>query len=187
MAEVEITWLQVKELPTLVSSWHDIRYYAGSDVNIPTKQCVYCIRLSPPYMIHYSGPSKQGYDDDFVSPLIYIGSGNAKGRLGSHLSWLRDLGQTLPNIRYEIWIAQPKVQNNAKAYASFEGYLLHQFEKHSRGWLPLRNKKKQAFNPSHNYPSNIFKEVVGHDRRYSWAIWPYRGKWNDVYRTGGTE
>lgn len=186
MTEVKISWIKIKELPAQVNSWRDIQHYAGTDVEFPSKQCVYCIRLSPPYMLHYAN-AEPNKDNDFVSPLIYVGSGNARSRLGNHLGWLNDLGQALPHARYEIWIASPRKQNNADAYKAFEGYLLHEFENVSRGWLPLRNKKKQAFNPSHNYGSNIFKEVVGHDRRYNWAIWPYRGKWNDVYCTGGTE
>jgi hypothetical protein len=170
MADVKITWKKIKELPSQVNSWRDIVYY---------------IRLSPPFMIHYSGPSKPSKDDDFVSPLVYVGSGNARGRLGNHLGWLKDFGQTLPHARYEVWIAQPKVRNNANAYLAFEGYILREFERVSRGWLPLRNKKTEAVNSNHNYETGIFDELIAYDNRYTWAIWPYRGKWNTMYCQGG--
>ena len=185
MAKVEIKWKKVKELPAHINSWADLKYYAP-DVDFPTKQCVYCIRLSPPFMIHY-GTTEPDKDNDFVSPLIYIGSGNGKGRLGSHLKWLNSLGQALPSARFEIWFAEPKVRNNSFAYKAFEGYLLKEFEKASRGWLPLRNKKTESNNNNHDYAPEAFENLIKHDRRYTWAVWPFHGSWSETYLTGGKE
>ena len=187
MAEVKIAWEIIREVPMTETSWTNIQAYAHVPVAEYPERAVYCIRLSPPYMVHYGDEddNKDGYA--FVSPVIYIGSGNSKNRLGTHTkTWLPKMAAALPNARFEMWIAKPRVRKSPYAYKAFEGYLLHQFQKRSGGFLPLFNKQKAAMNARHSYDEAIFSELIKFDRRHIWAIWPYQGKLHKVYDTGGS-
>ncbi len=180
----ELRWWKATEIPLADTDWRNIRLYCknqGTGDPWSWTRCVYCIRLAPPFAIHYE-------DDDerrcLVSPLIYIGSGSIKQRWSSHREWLGELAYALPGARYEVWVCQPRVKNAPYAYKGVEGYLLTTFQKQC-GFLPLRNRKIQGHPEHYGFNKEIFDEMAGDDRRFTWAIWPQRGPLERWYYKGG--
>ena len=175
----DIKWWKATEIPLSESDWRNIRLYSDSDSGINPfewERCVYCIRLSPPFAIHYGDTKKE----ELISPLVYVGSGSIAQRWSNHREWLTYLGYTIPGGRYEVWVCKPRVKNSDEAYAGVEGHLLTKFREKT-DYLPLRNKKVQSANKRHTYGDNIYNEIVKADRRYIWAIWPRSGDLNEMY------
>jgi hypothetical protein len=82
------------------------------------KQCVYVVRLKGDVAIAYG----KGF-----SPVIYVGEGNAAGRLHTHAAWIAELLVAVPNAEVEIRVADCVRQNdpgsigNAKRSLSVSG------------------------------------------------------------------
>ena len=183
MAEVNIDWWKATEIPLAETDWGNIRLYSGAQQSIDPfewDRCVYIIRLSPPFAIHYEDDEKAEGKKRIVSPLIYVGSGLIKSRWSSHRKWLVELGNFIPGGRYEVWVCKPRVRNNDAAYQALEGYLLTRFKEES-GFLPLRNLKIEGQDERHEYYEELYSEIIDSDRRYVWAIWPRHGYFNEIY------
>ena len=79
------TGISPSEAVTLVRSRLRAQF---PDLDKPT-QCVYVVRLRGDVAIVYG--------DEF-SPVIYIGEGNAAGRLYGHAEWIAQLLVAVPNV-----------------------------------------------------------------------------------------
>ena len=125
---------------------------------------VYVIRLSRPYTILY--PNRR-------SPVLYIGEGNTRGRLRSHLSkWVTEFARIIPEMSIDARICQPRVQKNAEAYKEVEADLLSHFCQ-VYGAIPIFNRNKEYFGTPNEY-TRKFLDVLnpGRGRGYKWALQP---------------
>src|SRR5258708_7653055 len=94
-------WWKACEIPLVETDWRNIKLYCTDANDVwDGSNCVYFIRLGPPYQIAY------GNDDESHSPLIYIGQGSIKQRWPGHRGWLAALGRWLPGARYEVWVIE---------------------------------------------------------------------------------
>jgi hypothetical protein len=152
-------WWKACEIPLVETDWRNIKLYCTeTDACWDWNQCIYFIRLSPPYMIAC------GDSDEGDSPLIYIGSGAVRQRWGGHRAWMGALGRWLPGGRYEFWIWQHDL------YKEIESDALLIFRERYRR-LPLANLKSGTSAQNHSYDDTLY-QVGEADRRYWWALRP---------------
>lgn len=83
-----------------------------------TEQCLYVVRLR--------GSVAVAYGDKF-SPVLYIGEGNAKGRLYSHAAWLARLLISVPNLEIDMHVAEVKRRNHTGLCEYVEADMLFWF------------------------------------------------------------
>jgi hypothetical protein len=134
--------------------------------------------MSPPFSVCY---------DLNKSPVLYIGSGHIGQRWSMHRDWLYEIGETLPWLRYEVWVCIPRAQNNPTVHEDVEAEILKRFQKKYQT-LPLRNQKIQNPRLSHVYADNFFSEIFEFkDGRYRWALYPTKGKPSEYYNRGWME
>jgi hypothetical protein len=173
MAKIHVEkWWKATEIPLVETDWRNIKLYckdAGDFWN--WSNCVYFIRLGPPYQIAYGG------DEESNSPLIYIGKGKIGQRWGGHRNWLEALGRWLPGGRYEMLVFQNDLCNE------IESDLLTLFPRHY-GRLPLANRKGGAGAQKHTYDDNDLETAAGADRRYWWALRPTQPDVQEYYEKG---
>jgi len=123
---------------------------------------VYIIRSCRPYAVRY----KSGW-----SSTIYIGQGNFRNRITSHLNnWVHPLSIEYHDIGIEIRMYIPRVRNNYYAFKQVEGYLICEFEK-KYGELPSGNDRKGSVSDRHKYNFD-FGSILGLGRGpgYEWDI-----------------
>lgn len=132
------------------------------------KQCVYVVRLK--------GDVAIAYGKEF-SPVIYIGEGNAAGRLHSHAAWIAELLVAVPNAEVEIRVADCVRQNDPNLCQHVEADLIALFiEKYN--CLPWFNRQREKkFVDQRQYHSEVRKEFAQRigkvsGSRYLWAIRP---------------
>jgi hypothetical protein len=171
MAKVSVSkWWKATEIPLVETEWRNIKLYCSDNEDCWNwTQCVYFIRLAPPYMIAYG-------DGDLNSPLIYVGSGALKQRWREHRDWMRELGHWLPGGRYEIWAL------NHPLYVEIESDALFYFRNICHR-LPLVNAKGGGKNQTHSYDDG-FTQVYDSDRRHWWALRPIRKELKDAFEKG---
>jgi hypothetical protein len=159
---VDITikkWWKACGIPLAETDWRNIRLYSSENEDVwKWTQCIYFIRLAPPFQIAY------GPNDESNSPLIYIGKGAIKQRWAEHTKWISDLGHWLPGARYEVWLFQHPL------CAEIESDALWLFRQ-AFGRLPLANRRRENSRKKHEYDKNLH-QVSEHDRRYWWALRP---------------
>jgi hypothetical protein len=104
---------------------------------------VYLIRTRRPYTIRY----KKG-----CSSTIYIGIGNFKNRISSHLSsWIYPFSEYFTDMDVEIVAIEPRVRNNYYAFKEVEGDFISFFEDRYRE-LPSGNiRRERDSNGKHLY------------------------------------
>ena len=177
MAHVHIAnWWKAKEIPLIEADWRNIRLFCEQDENpFDWERCLYIVRLGPPYALIY------GDNEELISPLLYVGSGNIGQRWSSHRDWLNDLGHAIPGGRYEVWVRQPRTQHNANFYSDVEADVLTRFKEATNGYLPFRNLRVEGTPRQHTYEDGFFDQIIKVDRRYLWAIFPIRGTAKEWY------
>jgi hypothetical protein len=172
MATISVKrWWKACEIPLAETNWSNIKLYcADGNECWEWTECVYFIRLAPPYMIAY------GDTEESDSPLIYIGSGAVRQRWGGHRKWMNPLGRWLPGGRYEFWMFQNEL------YKEIESDVLALFrEKYGR--LPLANLRGGASDQEHSYDDTLY-QVADADRRYWWALRPTQPDVKEYFETG---
>jgi hypothetical protein len=176
MAHVEIAeWWKAKEIPLIEADWRNIRLYCEQHENpFDWERCLYIIRFAPPYALTY------GDESQLISPLLYVGSGFIRQRWATHRGWLYQLGHAIPGGRYEVWVQRPRSQHNEEFYKDIEADILSHFRA-ATGCLPFRNLRVEGTPRRHTYESGFFDEIIGHDRRYIWAMYPISGPAREWY------
>lgn len=138
-------------------------------------QCVYIIRLVGEVAVDYPGG---------VSPVIYVGEGNAYGRLYQHANWLSSLIASVPQIGIEVRIAEIARRNHDKLYQYIEADLLRWFadDYHSLPWFNRqRERAKEArYDYEHEAELCLRRHLgIGAGNAFLWAIKPTHN--NDQY------
>jgi hypothetical protein len=163
-------WWKATEIPLAETDWRNIKLYCAETQDVwDWTNCVYFVRLSPPFQIAY------GKGD---SPLIYIGRGAIKQRWSKHrTNWMNPLGRWLPGARYEVWL----FEDDRNTEIETDGLSLFS---ESYGRLPLANKQGSgAWVRKHNYDES-FTQVAEADRRYWWALRPTQADVRTYFDTG---
>lgn len=130
---------------------------------------VYVIRFFDTYVVQYAKKH---------SPVLYIGKGNLRQRLESHInSWLSEISEELKYYNFELLVSVPKRRNCNDFYECVEGILLEQFLR-IYNQLPIRNRRAEYKHKKHNlrdidtnsinYALNIHKAT----QKYKWSIKP---------------
>lgn len=131
-------------------------------------QCIYIIRLIGDFAVDYPN----GF-----SPVIYIGEGNAYGRLYQHANWLSSLLASIPQMGLEVRIAEITRRKNKTLYQYIEADLLRWFAE-DYGSLPWFNRQRERGKES-QYEYEREAELcirrhlgVGAGNEFLWAIKP---------------
>jgi hypothetical protein len=168
MAQVKLDW-QFVEFPVAeVGTWKDLKSFV-SDAAISTlrsRRAVYVIRIKRPFAFAYTNG---------VSPVAYIGKGNAQQRITSHLkTWIWEIWARIPETKIRIYFCEPRVRKLGSICEHVEADLIARFRTRFRE-NPLRNKQIPQIRGKHIY---IQKEldvlICGKGKGYHWAITPMR-------------
>jgi hypothetical protein len=167
-------WWKAYGIPLTETDWRNIKLYCTASEDCwDWTEAVYFVRLAPPFLIRY------GADDEYDTPLIYIGCGALKQRWGAHCKdWLSGLGRWLPDGRYEIWAFEHP------QYRKIEQDALFKFQKNYRR-LPLANRNGGADNQIEY--DDAFYEVDRKDRRHWWALSPLQPDVLEYFNKGVLE
>lgn len=183
MATVEITWHWIQ--------WRDGDQWARSilpqltEVGLDEemlRRSVYVIRLNPPYAIRYCEGTTG------ISPVLYIGEGDFKTRISSHLrDWIPDLAEVVQACGLQIGVALPRKKGNGHIiHKETEAALLNQFWNLYRN-APLRNKQWEYTGDAHEYDPGELQIAlrIGRGMRYQWALEPMAANkfFDDYHRT----
>jgi hypothetical protein len=141
------------------------------------KQCVYVVRVR--------GTMAVAYNDSY-SPVIYIGEGNAFGRLYSHAYWISTLLLNVPDIQIEIHIAEIARKNNGKLYRFIEADMIKWFEEkfHCLPWFNRQKErgKEGKYSYTRDAEQLLKKHIgIGAGNKFQWAIRPLHN--NDQYES----
>ncbi len=102
------------------------------DLDKPS-QCVYVVRLR--------GGVAIAYGEEF-SPVIYIGEGNAAGRLYGHAEWIAQLLIAVPNVEIDVRVADCVRVNDTKLCQYVEADLIESFAERYE-CLPWFNRQRE--------------------------------------------
>ncbi len=132
------------------------------------KQCVYVVRLKGDVAIAYGLQ---------FSPVIYIGEGDAAGRLYSHAKWIAALLVAVPNAEIEVRVADCVRANDADLCLYVEADLITAFiERHN--CLPWFNRQREVkYAGKRSYEKEVkheFAQRIGkvQGSNFLWAIRP---------------
>jgi hypothetical protein len=137
------------------------------DLDKPS-QCVYVVRLKGQVAVAYG---------DEISPTIYIGEGNAAGRLYAHANWIADLLVAVPNAEIEIKVADCVRKNDNNLCQYVEADLIATFVERYK-CLPWFNRQREKKHEGkRQYDDTVikqFKQRIGkvQGSNYLWAIRP---------------
>lgn len=122
------------------------------------KECLYVISLDGGMAIDYAGD---------LSPILYIGRGNARNRLRSHLKeWLITLSNELEDVTLTFYLSRHKYYKEAEALL-LEAY----FERYSI--LPLWNDNwGNSSNAKYTLSDDSLKPILSKNKRYKWSLHP---------------
>jgi hypothetical protein len=144
-------------------------------------RAVYVVRLKGNFLMRYPWGK---------SPVVYIGEGDSKARLGSHnklSSWMGKLAELVDGYSFEIGVVCPRVKKSPETYRDLEAYMLYQFSV-IYGCIPLRNRQFETRLCKHTYSQKTINHALktGQGMRYSWAVEPLpnMGKIYDSYHLG---
>ena len=132
------------------------------------------------YLIRLAGRAVIVYDNDFHSPLVYVGRGDSVRRLASHLKrWATEAFTWGQDTELEIRILCPSLKNDDECFKNVEADLLRWF--HDRaGMLPLINSRfEKSYEGAVRYSAKDKRRLqqllqVGSGRRPYRAIYPMR-------------
>lgn len=132
-------------------------------------RAVYVIRMTGSFLIAYNAGN---------SPVLYIGRGNARGRVIGHIGqWIRNVSEFGNDTQVEVRILIPRRQRRPDFYKNVEADLLHRFAiKYSS--LPYFNgRTERRFAEQVNYSAAQEKRLttlisIGSGRRPWWALKP---------------
>jgi hypothetical protein len=132
--------------------------------NTQLSRCVYSIRISAKFAIKYPNG---------VSPTLYIGEGHLHQRIDSHRKWLAKLEKVFGEVKLEVAVAMPRVQNNSLAYKETEAALIQFFLK-KYGSAPFKNSHIEYQRFGHVFVRSDLAVALtpGRGTRYHWAIEP---------------
>ena len=142
-------------------------------------QCVYVVRLRGEVAVSYG---------ERHSPVIYIGEGNAYGRIYSHVNWISSLLVSVPNMEIEVQIAEIARRNHTSLCEYIEADMIRWFHE-DIGALPWFNRqrersKEKAHSYEHEAESSLRRRLgVGSGSSFLWAIRPTQI--NDQYAPYG--
>lgn len=143
-------------------------------------QCIYVIRLSGEFAVRY--PHK-------FNPTIYIGEGNARGRLITHVNWIVPLVRSVTQIGIEVRVAEIVRRNNVKLRRNIEADMLRWFQD-GHGALPWFNRQRERSREEcFDYEIEAKRSLVGgfsvgSGNNFKWAIEPTKN--NPFYESFST-
>jgi hypothetical protein len=133
------------------------------------EKCVYIVRLRGEVAVQY--PSKR------FSPVVYVGEGNARKRVYSHVHWLVPLLVSVPQLEVEIDVVEVLRKNQPNLYKHVEADLLAWFSA-GHGSVPWFNKQRETSKEGHYEYVPAAKKALGNTialrsgAKYQWAIQP---------------
>jgi hypothetical protein len=134
---IKLAWKKFSFLATSVDGWVALKQLVDLEEehsSLLSSNAVYVIRIMRPFAFSY--PKR-------ASAVAYIGEGNAKGRLTSHIkTWIAVLKKEIPDLRIEVCYCEPRIQKSGFICEAVEADLLYEFIL-LNGQLPLRNKQKE--------------------------------------------
>jgi hypothetical protein len=132
-------------------------------------RCVYVIRMTGRFLVAYETGN---------SPVLYVGRGNAKQRLASHLGrWLHYVDTFGTGTKVEIRVLVPARRNRSNYFKNVEADLISKFEKRHDS-LPFFNRRiEKKFSGKVKYSVTQEKNLgrlvgIGSGKRPHWAIKP---------------
>ncbi len=157
--------IRLRILNDLKEQWNDIE--DGANRFLKVKRGVYVITLAQNISIDYSGHPSQ---------VIYIGRGNLRSRISSHLrNWIRYFSESLQDISFNIWLTEIRVKGSPNAFKDLEYDLLDEFF-NRYGELPIQNTKYgDNFGREHEYNME-WRAPLNNPRNIhnGWTIKPLR-------------
>lgn len=135
------------------------------------EKAVYVITMADNIAIKYNTGTSQ---------VLYIGRGQVKKRLKSHLvNWVSHLSESLQDIKFKFWLSEIKKQGSPTAYKDVESDLICQF-KHKFGEFPLLNKKNgDSCSVNHTYDKSFAQPFRPDSKvKKGWCIRPmHENEW----------
>lgn len=145
-------------------------------------RCVYVIRMTGDFVISY--PLR-------ISPVLYIGRGDAFSRLSSHLKrWLNEVDRFGRDVGIEVRVCRPRRKGRGDMFKYVEADLIASFcERY--GCVPFFNSRREtSYEDCVDYTATDEKRLaaaigVGSGKRPQWAIAPAPANKNyALYYTG---
>ncbi len=133
------------------------------------RRCVYIVRMRGPVLVAYPRGN---------SPVLYVGRGDAPGRLANHLGrWLHAVHKFGSGVDVELRICVPRRRGRRDFFKCVEGDLIHWFQQRY-GSIPFFNsRREQLWEGRVSYFPTSKRELrqalsVGSGNRPQWAIRP---------------
>ena len=141
------------------------------------KRCVYVVRMTGPVVVAY--PTKS-------SPVLYVGRGDAPGRLATHLgNWLSEVHRFGRDVGVELRICVPRRRGREGFFKCVEADLIRELQ-YRYGAIPFFNSRRELrWEHQVTYFPTSRKQMsqalgVGSGKRPQWAIRPTRANANYV-------
>ena len=132
-------------------------------------RCVYVIRMTGDFVISYP---------EGISPVLYIGRGDAFTRLSSHLKrWLNQVDGFGKDVGIEVRVCRPRRKGLADMFKFVEADLISDFQT-KFGSIPFFNSRREtSYEKCVDYTDTDVKRLsaaigVGSGKRPQWAIAP---------------
>jgi len=139
-------WIDSKVRNNILKDLDEVWEESFSSQLASVKQGIYVITIGDNLSIDY---------DSLPSKVLYIGRGQLRSRINSHLKyWLKHLSDSLQDISIKIWMTEIKVKGNKNAYKEVETDLLSYFYD-KFDMFPLQNSKSGDYHEKyHEYSKN---------------------------------
>lgn len=149
---------------------------------VDLERCVYVIRMKGEFVISYPQD---------MSPVLYIGRGDALTRLSSHLRrWLNEVDSFGKDVEIEVRVCRPRRQGRTDMFKYVEADLIRRFVKRY-GCIPFFNSRcETSYEDWVDYTDTDHKFLsaaigVGSGKRPRWAIAPAPANKNyELYHKG---
>lgn len=165
-AIIKVEWEYCSFQPPSVWPLVKKRALETTDLNLSQiERCVYVVRIAHTYCIEYRRRA---------SPTLYIGRGNFKQRITSHLDWINELGNLLRDLEIQVRFFTPRIQRTADAYKTVEADLIEEFVK-EMGSVPWFNSNRPSPVRDYSYePRSKFRHAVlqGNGSHFPWSLRP---------------
>jgi hypothetical protein len=132
-----------------------------------SRDAVYVIRLKRPFSIFYG--------EDTHSPVIYIGKGDFKTRITSHLkNWISPLFRDVGALGFEFYVCIPLKKWSREVMShDVEADLIWFFEEYYQK-IPLKNRRREHSKKWHEYNQKEIRKAIGIGKGpgFHWALSP---------------
>lgn len=168
MANIKLSWVTHTVAAEKLTDWRSFVSDASPEIirALQSRNAVYVIRTARPFSFAY---------EKAHSPVIYIGKGQAKTRLTSHLrTWLLALTEKIPSMKIEVSVCSPRAPWHGQVCEEVEADLIYLFEQQF-GTVPVRNRRREYAKYPHTYErAGLAVLRPGRGRGYVWGLTPLR-------------